>query len=108
VPYTTLCALEQAKARNYQPQTLATSTPCSGAAPGDLYEMADEAGLDIPAASTDALDELRARVDELAGELHELAARTADPLEAVVAELTAAELDQVVAFAHFLLGRRGP
>ena len=108
VPYSTLCALEQAKPRNYQPQTLAHFDAMLGRSALDLYEMEDETGIDIPAASIAALDELRARVDELAGQLHDLAARTPNPLEALAAELTAAELDQVVGFAHFLLGRRRP
>jgi hypothetical protein len=106
VPYTTLCALEQGKPRNYQPHTLAHFDAMLGRSAWDLYDMSDEAGYDVPAASVAALDELRARVDELADQLHELAARTPNPLEALAVELTAAELDEVIAFAHFLLGRR--
>jgi len=106
VPYSTLCALEQAKPRSYQPHTLAHFDAMLGRSAWDLYMEADEVGWDVPAASVAALDELRTRVDDLAAELHDLAARPPNPLEALAAELTAAELDQVVAFAHFLLGRR--
>lgn len=106
VPYSTLCALEQAKPRNYQPQTLAHFDAMLGRRAWNIYEGPDEAGYDVPAASVAALDELRARVDDLAAQLDALAAHSANPLEAVAAELTAAEVDQLVAFAHFLLGRR--
>lgn len=106
VPYTTLCAIEQGQARNYQPHTLAHFDAMLGRSAWDLYDTPDEAGFDVPAASVAAVDELRARVDALADELRALAARTTDPFAALAAELTSAELDQVVAFAHFLVGRR--
>src|SRR4029453_13952284 len=76
VPYTTLCQIEQGKPRNYQPHTLARFDAMLGRSAWDLYSQTDEAGSDVPAASGAALDELRTRVDDLAAQLHDLAART--------------------------------
>jgi hypothetical protein len=107
VPYSTLCALEQAKVRNYQPQTLAHFDAMLGRSAWDLYEPPDEAGWDVPAASVASVEELRSRLDELETALRTLSAQQpVNRLEALAAELTDAELTDVVSFAHFVLARR--
>lgn len=107
VPYTTLCALEQRKERTYHSQTLARFDAMLGQSTWELYDGPDEVGIDVPAASAAALDELREVVEQLSATVRRLADRISDPVEALTVEMTAAELDQLVAFAHFLRGRRG-
>ena len=106
VPYSTLCALEQGKARNWQPHTLARFDTMLGRRAWDLYEQPDEVGYDVPAASATAVDELRARLDHLEATLAALTARPANRLEGLAGELTDAELDEVVSYAHWVLARR--
>lgn len=107
VPYSTLCALEQQTPRHYQSQTLAPFDAMIGQSTYDLmYNTPDEPGLDVPAASAAALEELRSRVEELTEMVRCIADHHPDPIAALIAEMTAGQLDQLVAFAHFLLGHR--
>ena len=99
VAYSTLCALEQGKDRNYGSHTLHQFDAMLGRDTWELYTQ-EEAP---PPASRAQLDELRAEIEELRDRLEEVAA---GPAPSVFAELTAAELDDVVSFAHFLLARR--
>jgi len=106
VPYSTLCAIEQGKERNYQPQTLAHFDAMLGRSAWELYEQPDEAGYDVPAASAASVEEVRTRLDELEAALQALRGQPPNHLEAVTSELSPDELAEVVAFAHFVLARR--
>jgi hypothetical protein len=107
VAYSTLCAIEQGQDRNYQSHTLHQFDAMIGKDAWIVYSQPDVAGYDVPAASAAALDELRARVDELDAALGALAAGgPANRLEGLAAELTDDELAEVIAFAHWVLARR--
>jgi hypothetical protein len=112
VPYSTLCVLEQGKPRNYQSHTLAQFDVMLGRSAKDLYDLPDEAGWDVPAASVVAVEELRARLDELAAVVTQLRNAIVHQPPGLLEELgdllEAAELEEVIAFAHFLAGRRRP
>lgn len=105
VAYSTLCALEQGKDRNYQSHTLAQFDVMLGVDTWALYSQADVE----PAISWNQIDDLRAELAELRAELEAIRVVPAPTgLEALQGELTAAERADLVSFAHWLIARRRP
>lgn len=110
LPLGTLRDLQQGKVRNYRAQTLNRFDVVLGG-PGRTVELYDQP--DEEPATRQALEQLRAELEALRATVAELqslgaagpAARS-EAIEAVVGELSTAELDELVAFAHFLLARR--
>jgi transcriptional regulator with XRE-family HTH domain len=110
-PLATLGAIEQGVIRNYQPTTIARLDPVIGTSAWDLLQT-PEIGGGLAAAATD-LDQLRAELVDLRVLVADLQARLEEEepsrlaaLETVAGELTNGELDDLVAFAHFLRSRR--
>jgi hypothetical protein len=104
VPYSTLCAIEQGKVRNYQPHTLAQFDAMIGGDAWDVYANQPDEPVDVAAAAD--VDDLARRLETLEEAVRALAAGPADALAAVAGELTPVERDEVVAFAHWVLARR--
>lgn len=107
-PLATLGAIEQGVDRNYQPTTVAPLDVVLGESAWDLLQSTDE-----PLAGRDEVDQLRGDLTELREIVANLQARLAagepgrlTPLEAVAGDLSNGELDDLVAFAHFLRSRR--
>jgi hypothetical protein len=109
LPFGTMQALLQGRVRNYRSTTLAAFDRVLGRSTWGLYTQSeDETDVDEPDAGRSELDELRAEVASLAASVQAFEERISRPaaLEAVVGELSAVELDELIAFAHFLLARR--
>lgn len=107
LPFGTMQALLQGRVRNYRSTTLAAFDEVLGRSTWELYTAADDELADVDAVR-DGVNELRAEVAALAASVQAFEERMGrpSPLEAVVGELSGAELDDLVAFAHFLLARR--
>lgn len=116
VGYTTLCAIEQGKDRNYQSQTLEPYDAVLGRSAWELYkntpdpEPPDEVRAELDALRDELLGELRAEVAVLRADLIRVAevAVPAQPvgLAGLLGEMDAAEQAAVAAFVHLILARR--
>lgn len=106
-PYSTLCAIEKGEPRNYLITNIARLDPILGL---DAWTLLHE---EEPEPTGVVVNELRAELDDLRAVVTGLQARLAEgepsrltPLETVAGDLTNGELDDLVAFAHFLRSRR--
>jgi transcriptional regulator with XRE-family HTH domain len=111
VALSTLGAIEQGVDRKYQPPTLAPFDAVLGreGAAWDLYNQPEEAGWDVPAASLVLVEDLRGRIEELEETVATLTERLnqpPSPLDAARGQLSADEVSELVAYAHFMLIRR--
>lgn len=107
-PLATLGAIEQGVIRNYQPTTIARLDVVLGESAWGLLATTDE-----PLAGRDEVDQLRGELTDLRVVVADLQARLEEgepsrlaALETVADDLSNGELDDLVAFAHFLRSRR--